>query len=81
MAFCLNKLFLTHFDSDYVKISGFRDSKNKTVVTFRDERFDEFEGFSGRVELTGMLFEEGFILKIKLEDMLRLKLIDSEMCI
>ena len=28
-----------------------------------------------------MLFEEGFILKIKLEDMLRLKLIDREMCI
>ena len=28
-----------------------------------------------------MLFEEGFILEIKLEDMLRLKLIDREMCI
>ena len=51
------------------------------TVTFRDERFVEFEGFSGRVELTGMLFEEGFILKIKLVDMLRLKLIDREMCI
>ena len=50
-------------------------------VAFRDERFVEFEGFSGRVELTGMLFEEGFILNVKLEDMLRLKLIDRENCI
>ena len=55
-------------------------SKGIRSVTFRDERFVEFEGFSGRVELTGLLFEESFILKIKLEDMLRLKLMDREMC-
>ena len=30
-------------------------------VAFRDERFVEFEGFSGRVELTGTLFEGYFL--------------------
>ena len=76
--FCRSRWFLLNF---ILKCRSSIFRPNIHSVTFRDERFVEFEGFSGQVELTGMLFEEGFVLKIKLENMLRLKLIDREMCI